>query len=143
MITAIQDETGRAVSSMNESLNRVAAGVALSTQAGQSLAVIVKSVDGLLQMVANIAASTEQMSATSSAISEYIEVIAGISQETSASSGSVTASANDLSRLANELRLMAERFKISGPQIAQVLSLNAARNTAGAENARRYGASPL
>lgn len=132
MITDIQRETAGSVKSMDECLKRVETGVSLSTKAGQSLAKIVESVGALQTMIEHIAASTEEMSATSGEISEYIEVIADISQETSTSSGHIASASDELSRLSIDLKLMAERFRISGSHSAQILSLDAARKITAA-----------
>ncbi|MBI5885562.1 MAG: methyl-accepting chemotaxis protein [Deltaproteobacteria bacterium] len=127
MIADIQHETTGAIKSMNESLVRVETGVGLSSQAGKSLAKIVESVGALQTMVEHIAASTEEMSATSGEISDYIEVIADISKETSTSSGHISAASDELSGLSIDLKLMAEKFKISGSNTARVLSIEGGR----------------
>lgn len=113
MIVAVQNETGRAVSFMNESLKRVESGVDLSTQAGESLHKIVDSVNGLQSMVDQIASATEQMSSVSGQISDYIEVIANISKETSSSSGEIANASEDLSRLSVDLKEMTHRFRLT------------------------------
>ena len=65
MIKAIQDEVNKAVISMNEGTKRVNIGVELSTQAGNALHGIVKSVNNLQTMVSQIASATEEMSTVS------------------------------------------------------------------------------
>jgi methyl-accepting chemotaxis protein len=86
MIKAIQDEVQKAVTSMNEGTKRVNVGVELSTQAGNALNGIVKSVNNLQTMVQQIASATEEMSTVSETISGDIETIASVSKETSAGS---------------------------------------------------------
>ncbi len=58
---------------MNTVAKKVETGVDLSGKAGQSLRVIVTSVDDLLEMVQQIASATDEMSATSEEINRDIE----------------------------------------------------------------------
>jgi methyl-accepting chemotaxis protein len=112
MIKAIQDEVQKAVTSMNEGTKRVNVGVELSTQAGNALQGIVKSVNNLQTMVQQIASATEEMSTVSETISGDIETIATVSKETSASSGQIAHASNDLARLASNLQNIVRQFKV-------------------------------
>ncbi len=112
MISAIQSDVEKSVTLMNDVTKKVEAGVELSGRAGESLHVIVKSVDGLLEMVRQIASSTEEMSATSMEISSDIVQIASSSKETSASSEQTAKASIELSRLSSDLEAMVNQFKV-------------------------------
>ncbi|MFQ3573651.1 MAG: methyl-accepting chemotaxis protein [Thermodesulfovibrionales bacterium] len=112
MIGAIQDEVQKAVVSMNEAIRRVDTGVEYSTNAGDALREIVRSVENLQSMVQQIASATEEMSSVSEHISGDIETIATVSNETSKSSEQITASSSDLARLATKLTELVRRFKV-------------------------------
>jgi methyl-accepting chemotaxis protein len=112
MIKAIQDEVQKAVISMNEGTKRVNVGVELSTQAGNALQGIVKSVNNLQTMVQQIASATEEMSTVSETISGDIETIATVSKETSAGSEQIAHASSDLARLAGNLQNIVRQFKV-------------------------------
>ncbi|MCL4536000.1 MAG: methyl-accepting chemotaxis protein [Nitrospirae bacterium] len=112
MIKAIQDEVEKAVTSMNEGTERVNVGVELSTQAGNALHDIVKSVNDLQTMVQQIASATEEMSTVSETISGDIETIASVSKETSAGSEQIAQASSDLARLASNLQGIVGQFKV-------------------------------
>ena len=76
MIQSIQGEVNKAVMSTHHATAQVKVGVDLSTQAGGALIKIVGSVDGLHQMVEQIASATEEMSQVSDQISQDINTIA-------------------------------------------------------------------
>ncbi len=111
MISAIQSETGRAVQAMNESRGRVEKGVSLSAEAGDALRKILESIQGLQAMVQQIASATEEMSTVSDSISTDIELIAGVSKETSGSAAEIEEASNNLARLSADLQEVTRKFK--------------------------------
>jgi methyl-accepting chemotaxis protein len=113
MIKAIQDETDKAVVSMEEGTKKVAVGVDLANQAGDSLHKIVESVQNLQGMVQQIASATDEMSTVSEQISNDIEVIADVSKETSASSTQISQEAVNLSKLSIDLKNEAGHFRVN------------------------------
>jgi len=117
MIKAIQDETDRAVVSMEEGTKKVAVGVGLANLAGEGLHKIVESVKNLQGMVQQIASATEEMSTVSEQISSDIEVIAEVSKETSASSTQIAQEAVNLSKLSIDLKSEAGHFKVNAAGI--------------------------
>jgi methyl-accepting chemotaxis protein len=112
MISAIQNETEKAVTAMADGSKRVEAGVALATEAGSALHRIVDSVNGLQSMVQQIASATEEMSAVSEQISGDIEAIAAVSNETSASAEQIAQASSDLARLSTEQKGIVRQFKL-------------------------------
>lgn len=113
MITMIQDETDKSVSSMKRSSEKVETGVNLSAQAGETLNKIVNSVGELQSMVQQIASSTEEMSTASEQISGDIDTIASISNESSASTVQIANSASELAKLSSDLQTIVGQFKIN------------------------------
>ncbi|MBF0538249.1 MAG: methyl-accepting chemotaxis protein [Nitrospirae bacterium] len=113
MITIMQNETNLAVSSMNENLDRVEAGVVYSTQAGKSLESILCSVGKLQQMLTSIATSTDEMSSVSNQVAIDIEAIANSSRGTSACSDVVSGESINLVSLSERLIEIVGRFKIN------------------------------
>jgi len=114
MIKAIQDETDKAVVSMEEGKQKVEVGVSLASEAGEGLHKIVDSIQNLQGMVQQIASATEEMSTVSEQISGDIEVIADVSQETSASSTQIAQEAVNLSKLSVDLKSEAAHFRVNG-----------------------------
>jgi methyl-accepting chemotaxis protein len=111
MISAIQEETEQAVTSMDESLRRVVVGAGLSNQAGESLKTILESVNTLQSMVHHIASATEEMSTTSDMISSDIEAMASVSKQTSINISEITRASTELAALSSELKEISQRFK--------------------------------
>jgi methyl-accepting chemotaxis protein len=62
-LSGIQEDTGKAVKAMQQSLSRVNQGIRFSEEAGTALSSIVESVDGLQGMSQLIATATEELQA--------------------------------------------------------------------------------
>jgi methyl-accepting chemotaxis protein len=112
MINSMQSETGKVVSSMEESIELVKSGAELSSQAGDALNGIVSSIDSLQLMVQQIASSTEEMTMAAGQISEDIDFIANISGETNDSASNVSTSSQELNMLALELKDGLSQFRL-------------------------------
>ena len=111
MIGAIQDEVGKAVSSMSTATSKVDDGVRDVTVAGNALQNIVSSVENLNAMVLQIA--TEEMSAVSETINSDIEHVANVGKETSAGSHQMSQAAHGLAQLATNLQNLVAQFKVA------------------------------
>ncbi len=111
MISAIQEEMEKAVTSMEDGTKRVEIGVEFSTKAGEALRRIVGSVSELQSMVQQIASATEEMSTASEQISGDIEAISNVSKETAISSNQIAQSSSDLAKLAENLQGIVKLFK--------------------------------
>jgi methyl-accepting chemotaxis protein len=112
MIQSIQGEVDKAVLSAEFAAKQVAVGVDLSTQAGGALLKIVDSVDGLHQMVEQIASATHEMSSVSDQISSDISMIAQSSKGILSRSEQISLSASDLAELSATLHGIAGQFKV-------------------------------
>ncbi len=113
MIRAIQDETTHAVSAMADGTAKVENGVRLANEAGDSLGKIVVGVQSVSDMIAHIATSTEEQSATTDEISKNMDSISEVSKMNVAAIGEVSKATNDMARLASELKDMVSSFRIS------------------------------
>jgi methyl-accepting chemotaxis protein len=113
MIGAIQNEVGKAVSSMSAATSKVDDGVRDVTVAGDALQKIVSSVENLNAMVVQIATATEEMSAVSETINSDIEHVANIGKETSAGSHQMSQAAHGLAQLASNLQNLVAQFKVA------------------------------
>ncbi|MGO9952475.1 MAG: methyl-accepting chemotaxis protein [Dissulfurispiraceae bacterium] len=111
MIQSIQGEVDKAVMSTDHATAQVKVGVDLSTQAGGALMKIVGSVDGLHNMVQQIASATEEMSQVSDQISQDINSIAHSSKGILSRSEQISQSSSDLADLSTKLQGIASQFK--------------------------------
>lgn len=112
MIGAIQEGVSQAVGSMESATRKVETGVELSNSAGQSLRLIVQSVEQLQLMVQQIASATEEMSATSEQITRDIEQIASVSQNVAASSRQTTQASSEMVQLSETFQLLVGEFAL-------------------------------
>lgn len=112
MIENIQNDTVAAVQAMDAGTKEVAEGVNLANQAGESLHVIIGTVDSVNDMIRQIATATEEQSAASEHISMGIEEIARVTRETSEGSDQTAKASHELSRKATELRKLVGQFKV-------------------------------
>lgn len=112
MIKSIQAETALAVSSMGNSLKKVDIGVGLSKEAGNSLNLIVDSVDNLKNLVHQIATATEQMSDVSVSISSQNEDMANLSRDNAAITENISKASYDLAEISRNLNNKVKQFKV-------------------------------
>jgi methyl-accepting chemotaxis protein len=110
MIGAIQDEVQKAVTSMEAGTRRVTTGVQFAVKAGDALQAIVNSVQGLQDMVQQIATATEEMSQVSGEINRDIESVADVAKGTSGNSTEVSAQSERLKSLSEQLHEITTRF---------------------------------
>ncbi len=131
LIEGIQKGVGEAVNAMEDGNKEVDDGYKLATDAGESLADILKTVqevraqvgkisaaaeglntlstemvkvtDGVSSVVQENTAAAEEMSASSDQVSKSIESVAGVSEENSAATQQVSASAEEMSAQVEEV----------------------------------------
>lgn len=114
MIKAMQDETARAIHSMDKEVHVVESGVRLATDAGRALKEIVSKVDVVTSMVHQITTASEQQSAATEQISDDIESVANLITETSSSAQQIAKASQEIAELASGLKGTVEVFKVSG-----------------------------
>lgn len=116
MIKAMQDETGKAISSMQEEVHAVEKGVRLAKEAGEALSEIVSKVDVVTTMVHQVTTATEQQSAATEQISGDIAAVADVINETSSSAQQIAKASQEMAELASSLKSTVEVFRIAGKQ---------------------------
>ena len=112
MISAIQTETGSAVSTMEKGSTQVKEGVALANQAGLSLQNINNSVKNVVEMIGQIADATRTQSDTTNEITQRVEHIAEMASANKISVDETTSASRDLQNLSTHLQQVVSKFKL-------------------------------
>ncbi len=113
MISAIQAETGKAVSAMSDGSKKVENGVALANSAGGALNQIVTGVESVTDRIAHIAASAEEQSSTADEIARNMDSIAEVARTNVHAIGEVTKATGEMARLAGELKYLVSNFRVT------------------------------
>ena len=137
MIRTIQTDTADAVRSMEEGTAEVDSGIKLADQAGMSLREIVETAQKVTDMVAQIAAASEQQSSASEQISKNVEAISSVTNQSATGTQQIARAADDLNHLTENLQKLVSNFKLSGGSTQQKASGEKAHA------ARRKRAAPL
>lgn len=114
MIKGIQEETDAAVLAMNKGNDEVKSGIELADKAGRSLHDILSSTQEVLDMINQIAAASEQQSATSEEISKNVLSISRVTAESARRIEDVAHSADGLSKMTEQLTDLMSHFRIDG-----------------------------
>lgn len=112
MINVIQVDINKAVTTMNEGTGEVESGVTLANEAGQALHQIVDGSQKVMDMIMQIAAASEEQSSVSSEISRNVEQISNLCKENNAAASQTAQSSDDLLKLATNLQMMVNHFKV-------------------------------
>lgn len=112
MIAAIQSGSRDAVASMKVGVSRVAAGVALATQAGESLAEIGDNARQVVGSVAHISNALSEQSVASSEIARNVERVARMADENCTAVAGTAETAAQLEGLSESLDAEVRRFKL-------------------------------
>lgn len=112
MIKQIQKDTEGAVDSMSKGTEEVEKGKALADKAGESLKEIIGGAEKVVDVITQVAAASEEQSATSEQISKNIEMINNVTQESAAGISQIAKASEDLNRLTVNLQDLISRFKI-------------------------------
>ena len=113
MIQAINTGTENAVVAMKGGVERVAEGVALSQQAGTSIAKVREGADRVVAVVGEISVALREQSIASNDIAQNVERIAQMSEANSAAVSSVAGTAQQLERMAGGLIDEVRRFRVN------------------------------
>ena len=126
LISAIQDETGKAVSVVEAGAQRTADGAAVVEQTREAFQTIGHAVDDMTARIEQIAAAAEQITASATGMQDgmaEIEAVAeqssasteqvSASTETSASAQEIAASAHELASNAEQLNRLVGHFQIN------------------------------
>ncbi len=122
MIKQIQSDTGHAVDSMKKGTEHVENGKKLVNNAGSVLKEIIHSSEQVTDIIVQVAAASEQQSATSEEISKSIETINMVTQEATSGIQQIARAAEDLNRLTENLQSIVNQFNIEGTNNFKKLS---------------------
>ncbi|MEZ5360744.1 MAG: Cache 3/Cache 2 fusion domain-containing protein [Candidatus Zixiibacteriota bacterium] len=112
MIKGIQNDSARAVSSMEEAGKLVEEGKELADRAGGSLSEINNMSAQVMDMIIQIATAADEQSAAAEQISKNMEHIANVTKETAAGAQQSAAAAEELNRQAEGMQSIIGRFKV-------------------------------
>lgn len=125
MIRAIQRETELAVGAMRAGNTEVEAGIALADRAGAALERIVDGTTRTIDMVAQIAAATEEQSTTAEQMARSVELISTVSNESASGIAGIARSAEGLDGLTGELHALVQHFRVDAAASGAPLRLGA------------------
>ena len=112
MITGIQHESQKAVTSIKKEAKAVEEGVMLTNEVNAALGEITEHINTVDRMVQQIATTTEQQSTVSNNISTDMEMIASISKKSYEGVSGLTQLAVELEQLAGRLEEELGRFRL-------------------------------
>lgn len=105
LIINIQQESQKAVKSMDQSVAQVETGTKVVTDIGETFNKIITAVQGLVSDIHSVAVATEQ-------ISSSIQNVAAANEEQTATMEEVAATTKNLTSMAEELDKTAKRFRL-------------------------------
>ncbi len=112
MINKIQTDIGSAVNSMELGTKEVEKGIKIAEKSGKSLNDIIASANGVVDVIAQVAAASEEQAATAEQISKSIEGINSVTQESASGVQQIAKAAEDLNNLTVNLQSLVARFKL-------------------------------
>ena len=112
MIEALQTGAGKAVTVMDAGKAKASDCVSQSEEADQALEVITHAVHEAFDRSTQIATAAEEQSVVAHEISENLESIVTIAEQTTAGSQQTAASSSEVARLAEELQQSVQEFKL-------------------------------
>jgi methyl-accepting chemotaxis protein len=116
MIKGIQAETDQAVVAMNRGTLEVQNGIDLADKAGESLNHILTSTRDVLDMINQIAAASEEQSATSEQISKNVLSISKVTGESAQRIEDVAHTSEELAKLTEQLRNLMAQFQVESDE---------------------------
>jgi len=112
MIEALQTGAGKAVTVMDAGKSKASDCVKQSEEADQALEVITHAVHEAFDRSTQIATAAEEQSVVAHEISENLESIVTIAEQTTAGSQQTATSSSEVARLAEELQQSVQEFKL-------------------------------
>ena len=112
MIEVLQAGAEKAVSVMDQGKDQTAACVAQTEKATQALDIITDAVHKAHDVSSQIEQSAREQNTVSQEISEKLETIVGIAEETTAGAQQTSESSHEVARLAEELQQSIRQFKV-------------------------------
>lgn len=112
MIKLIQSETEKAVNEMQSGKQEALKGKQKAEVAGKSLKNIISETEIVSQLISQVAAASEQQSATAEEISKNIETILNVTNESASGIQQIVRAAEDLNKLTEDLKNVVAIYKI-------------------------------
>ncbi len=126
MITAMQDETKKAIISTENEVTAVEEGVKLAEEADAALKEIVAKVNVVTTMIDQVTTASEEQSNATEQISCDIEEVASVVQETTSSAQQIANASQEMAELAVDLKATVEVFRVSDtPEVARPVKVKA------------------
>ena len=113
MIRTMQDETGKAIESMENEVSAVGAGARLAEEAGASLNEIVSRVEVVTSMIESVMVAIQQQNSATEQISSDMEGVSVVVGETSHNAGQIAGASREIAALASSLKKTVGVFKVS------------------------------
>jgi methyl-accepting chemotaxis protein len=123
-IKAIQGEAKDANVSMQEAEILVNDGLHLNDEVGKVLTSILDGAENVSNQISQVAAASEEQSATAEQVSTNIEAINNVANESAAGVQQIASASEDLNRLTENLSQLVSKFKISNNGSSSNLELN-------------------
>jgi methyl-accepting chemotaxis protein len=117
MIKKIQDDTNRALSSMDNEMKAVETGVKHTEGAGAALKEIEGEVKDVSSVVQNIATAAEEQSGAAEQISGDIESVADIIKATDSGAQQIAQASENIAKLATELQAAVSMFRVLDDEV--------------------------
>ena len=114
LVKTIQTDTNEAVISMEQTTAEVVNGAKRAQNAGVSLEEIENVSTSLAELIQNISNAARQQAASAGHVSNTMHVIQGITSQTAQNSEATAKSIGDLAKMAKEMRVSVEGFKLPG-----------------------------
>ena len=112
LVAALQNGTQQVSAIMQDSRSLTESSVALTRQAGTSLANITRTVSNIQAMNQQIATAAEQQSVVAEQISRSVVNVRDVSEQTASASEETAAASVELARLGSQLQTLVSRFKV-------------------------------
>lgn len=119
MIKQIQRDTSGAVESIQEGTHEVERGKELAQKAGNSLEEIISNSERVSTIITQLAAASEEQSATSESISQNVEAINNVTHQTAQGTAQISHAAEDLYRLTSNMQELISHFKLATAEEAE------------------------
>ena len=116
MIKTIQNEAEKAVMAMQRGSAEVDEGIRLADKAGEALSRVVQGANSTVDKVMQIAAASEEQSATSKQIASAVEQISSLSEKAASDIQQITQSTDSLNHLTDQLNHLVSSFQITENQ---------------------------
>lgn len=127
-IKLIQTETEKAVNEMQSGKQEALKGKQKAEFAGKSLKNIINETEVVSQLISQVAAASEQQSATAEEISKNIETILNVTNESAQGIQQIVKAAENLNRLTDDLKNVVAAYKIEKNESRDHLVYHAGNN---------------